>query len=302
MDATHNWPFTWEYSIWNTTVTALQFWTSNLEPHILSNTIEWVYTPFFHSNSAQQLQNLPEEILFSHFMTTLNDTFEIELAQEDEGYESRSESLNIPTPLRRVPWIYHISTSENLSFNPTKPLTKAEQQPVHSPWRFRCPSSVCHSLVFSSSDEESPVRPSDPHLWHSSMPDSSPVHTRAESPLPVQHHMNHHHMSPSSIDQFFKDDTTKENFPTAALDDDVWLEDETPDRQLCIHDASQPNHLCHYSCPYANLDLTWNLPPSLTPAAAELGIWHNGPHGHRSWGYHVHNQCRRHSRPWRYLW
>ena len=31
-------------------------------------------------------------------MTTLNDTFEKELTQEDEGYESGSESLSIPIP------------------------------------------------------------------------------------------------------------------------------------------------------------------------------------------------------------
>ena len=46
-------------------------------------------------------------------MTTLNDTFERELTQEDEGYESRSKSLHILTPLRRTPQIYHISMSEN---------------------------------------------------------------------------------------------------------------------------------------------------------------------------------------------
>ena len=50
---------------------------------------------------------MPEEILFGHFMTTLNDTFEREPTQEDEGYESGSESLSIPTILRRPPWIYH---------------------------------------------------------------------------------------------------------------------------------------------------------------------------------------------------
>ena len=82
--------------------------------------------------------------------------------------------------------------------------------------------------------------------------------------------MNHHHTSPPGTDQFFKDDTTKENFPIAPLDDDVWLEDQTPDRQLCIYDASQPNHLCHYPCPYANLNFAQNLPPSLTLEAAEF--------------------------------
>ena len=41
-----------------------------------------------------------------------------ELTQEDEGYESGSESLSIPTPLRRAPQIYHISMNEILSFDP----------------------------------------------------------------------------------------------------------------------------------------------------------------------------------------
>ena len=62
----------------------------------------------------------------------------------------------------------------------------------------------------------------------------------------------------------------KKTFPTAPLHGDAWLEDQTPDRQLCIHDASQPNYLCHYPCPYANLDFAWDLLPSLTPAATEL--------------------------------
>ena len=125
-------------------------------------------------------------------MTTWNDTFERELMQEDEGYESRSESLSIPTPLRKTPWIYHISMSENLSFNLTA-LTTAEQHQVLSPWRFRSHSPVWCHLVFSSSDDESPARTSDPHLQHSSTSDSSPSQGRAEPPLPVQHHINYHH-------------------------------------------------------------------------------------------------------------
>ena len=99
---------------------------------------------------------------------------------------------------------------------------------------------------------------------------SRPVCRRAEPPWPVQHHVNNHHKSPLSTDHFFKDDKTEENFPIVPLDDDAWVEDQNPDRQLCIHDASQPNHLCPYPCPYANLDFAWNLPPSLIPAVAEL--------------------------------
>ena len=97
-------------------------------------------------------------------MATLNDTFERELTQEDKGYESGNESLSIPTPLRRALQIYLISMSENLSFNPTTPCTTAEDHPEHSPQRFRSHSPICHHLVFTSSDEESPVRTSDLHL------------------------------------------------------------------------------------------------------------------------------------------
>ena len=154
MDPTHYWPFAREYAIWNTNVTALQFWTTDLQPDILSDAIEWVYTAFFCSNSAQQWQNLPEEILFGHFMTTLNDTFKRELTQEDEDFESISESLSIPTPLRTALQMYHISTSDNLSFNPTISLTMAEQHTGHCPRRFRSHSTVCCHLVFTSSDEE----------------------------------------------------------------------------------------------------------------------------------------------------
>ena len=163
MDAAHYWLFARDYSIWNAAVTTLQFWTADLELHILSDAIEQVYTAFFCSNSAQQLWNLPEEILFGHFVTTLNDTFKRELTKEDKGCESRSKSLSIPTALRRAPQIYHISMSENLSFNPTIPLTTAEQL-EHSPRRFRSYGPVCCHLVFTSSDDESLVRTSELYL------------------------------------------------------------------------------------------------------------------------------------------
>ena len=76
MNATHYWPFAKEYSIWNATVAALLFWMADLNPQMLSNTIEQVYTTFLCSNSAQHLRNISEEILFGSFVTTLKDTFE----------------------------------------------------------------------------------------------------------------------------------------------------------------------------------------------------------------------------------
>ena len=76
MYATDYWPFAQEYSIWNVAVAALQFWMADLNPPMLSNTIEGVYTTFFCSDSAQHLRYISEEILFSHFVTTLNNAFE----------------------------------------------------------------------------------------------------------------------------------------------------------------------------------------------------------------------------------
>ena len=40
MDALHYWPFAQEYSIWNATVAALQFWAADLKPSALSDAIE----------------------------------------------------------------------------------------------------------------------------------------------------------------------------------------------------------------------------------------------------------------------
>ena len=48
MNAIDYWPLAREYLIWNATVAALQFWTADLEVHVLSNTIEQVYIAFFY--------------------------------------------------------------------------------------------------------------------------------------------------------------------------------------------------------------------------------------------------------------
>ena len=50
MDASQYLPFAHEYSIWNAMVTALQFCTADLKPHILSNVIDQVYAAFFYGD------------------------------------------------------------------------------------------------------------------------------------------------------------------------------------------------------------------------------------------------------------
>ena len=89
-----------QYGTWNTAVAALQFWTTDLKTHVLSSTIEEVYSAFFYTTSMHLLCQQSEEFLFGHFMTTLNAAFESKLTLEDEGYESGSENFNISTPLR----------------------------------------------------------------------------------------------------------------------------------------------------------------------------------------------------------
>ena len=65
-----------EYSIRNASVAALNFWTADLEAHILGSATEETYRAFFYAPSAHTLCQISDEILFGHFMMMLNATFE----------------------------------------------------------------------------------------------------------------------------------------------------------------------------------------------------------------------------------
>ena len=69
--------------------------------------------------------------------------------------------------------------------------------------------------------------------------------------------MDYHHTSTPNTDDSSQD-ATAEDFLTAPLDDDIWLEDQVPDRHLCIHEQSQPHYQFSYPCPY-RLDLPHSL-------------------------------------------
>ena len=146
MNTTDYWLMAREYSVWNAVVAALQFWIADLEAHVLSSAIEEVYTAFFYSTSAHILHQQSDKILFGHFATTLNATFESKLALEDEGYESGSENFNIPTPLQRPSNIHHISSIKNASFDPI-PVTPHSSREFHL-------KPVCRRLTYSSSDDD----------------------------------------------------------------------------------------------------------------------------------------------------
>ena len=137
-----------EYSIWNAAIASLKFWTADLYPVTLGRATEQVYTIFFYSPSSHTLHQQSDEILFGHFVITLNAAFDQELALADEGYESGSDAIDLPTPLRTTLRIHHVSSMEHASFDPA-PVT-----PCSTPQT--PPRPVCRCLSFSSADKNTP--------------------------------------------------------------------------------------------------------------------------------------------------
>ena len=141
-------------------------------------------------------------------MTTLNAAFESKLALENEGYESGSENLIIPTPLRRASRIHHVSSDEIISFGPATPCSTGTSQS-------HC-KSVWHQLTFSPSDDE----------------DTSTVDIPLPSSIvPLQNPVDFLQQPHSKCTLTICDDLDeeKEDFQTVALDDDHWTMEEIPD-------------------------------------------------------------------------
>ena len=148
MDATDYWPMAREYSIWNTTIASLQFWTEDLGPVTLGRTTEHVYTTFFYSPSSHTFHQQSNEILFGHFVIALNAAFDQQLSLTDEGYKSGSDMIDLPTPLRKTSRFHHVSSMEHTSFDPapTTPCSTPQTPPI----------PVLRHLSFSSADGYTP--------------------------------------------------------------------------------------------------------------------------------------------------
>ena len=203
------------YLIRNTAVVSLQFWTADLNMYTLSNAIEEVYSAFSYTASTHTLHQQSDEILFSHFVTTLNTAFEQNLALEDEGYESSSENFNMPTPLRKTLKIHHVSSIENASFNPDSVTPHSTGQCHLRP--------VCKWLTYGSLDN---------------------IYTSEEEALTA---------SRATLDaQVYLEEDEEEDFKMVPLDDEHWTTEEVPDRTLYIYKHALPHRLCPYPCPYAN--------------------------------------------------
>ena len=239
MDPVNYWLMAREYSIWNAVIAALQFWTANLEAHILSSAIEQVYNVFFYSTSTYMLHQQSDEVLFSHFVTTLNTTFESKLTLEDEGYDSGNENFNTPTPLRRTSKIHHVYSEEHASFDPD-PVTSHSRGIRELPCR-----PVCRCLTLSSSGEEDDDTPMD----ETPSPHNTP---------PVQHHTDNFQQSPSKCTLHMygtleaDEEVIEEDSQTVPLDYEHWDMEEISDRTLCIHKHALPCGLCQYQWPYVN--------------------------------------------------
>ena len=113
MNTADYWLVAREYSIWNATIASLQFWTEDLDPVTLGRATECVYTTFFYSPSSHTLHKQSDETLFGHFVIALNAAFDQQLSLADEGYESGSDTIDLPTPLRKTPCIHHMEPAWN---------------------------------------------------------------------------------------------------------------------------------------------------------------------------------------------
>ena len=149
MDTADYWPMAWEYSIWNAAIASLQFWTEDLNPVTLGIATECVYTTFFYTSTSHTQCQQSDETLFGHFIIALNAAFTQQLSLADEGYESGSDTIDLPTPLWKTPCIHHIFSMEHASFNP---VTTTPHSTPQTP-----PRPVHRCLSFSSADNYTPA-------------------------------------------------------------------------------------------------------------------------------------------------
>ena len=148
MNTADYWPMAREYSIWNAAIASLQFWTEDPDPVTLGRATECVYTTIFYLTSSHTLHQKSNEILFGCFVIALNTAFDQQLSLADEGYESGSDTIDLPTPLRKTPCIHHVSSMEHALFDP------APTTPCSTPQT--PPRPVCRCLSCSAADSYTP--------------------------------------------------------------------------------------------------------------------------------------------------
>ena len=220
----------WPMAIWNATIASLQFWAEDLNPITLGIASECIYTTFFWTPTSHTLCQLSEDALFGCFVIALNATFTQQLSLADEGYESGSDTVDLPTPLRKMPCIHHVSSMEHASFNPahTTPCSTVTITPQSLPQTPTRP--VHHCLSFNSNSDQDP--------------DSTPVYSDSSDD----------DQDPDSTPVYSDSPDEEEDLPTVPLDDEHWTSDIVPERTFCIHENGLPNNLCQHPCLYGSKD------------------------------------------------
>ena len=150
METVEYWLMACKYAIWNAAITSLQFRAEDLDLITLGIALECIYTTFFWTPTSHTLCQLSEDVLFGHFVIALNAAFTQQFSLVDEGYKSGSDTVELPTPLRKTPHIHHVSSMQHASFNPvhTAPCNTVTVTPCSSPQTLTRPVH-CH-LSFSS--------------------------------------------------------------------------------------------------------------------------------------------------------
>ena len=131
METAEYWPMACKYGIWNATIALLQFWAEDLDPITLGIASECVYPTFFWTPTSYTLHQLPEDVLFGCFVIALNAAFTQQLSLADEGYESGSNTADLPTPLWKTPHIHHVSSIEHASFDPAHTTPHCPANTLH---------------------------------------------------------------------------------------------------------------------------------------------------------------------------
>ena len=230
METAEYWPLACKYAIWNAAITSLQFWAEDLDPITLGIALECIYTTFFWTPTSHTPPQLSEDVLFGHFVIALNAAFTQQLSLVDEGYESGSDTVDLPSPLRKTPHIHHVSSMEHATFNSahTTPHSKVTITPHSSPQTPTRP--VHHCLSFNSNSDQDP--------------DSTPVYSDSSDD----------DQDPDSSPVYSDSPDEEEDFPTVPLDDEHWTSDIVPERPFCIHENGLPNNMCQHPCPYGSND------------------------------------------------
>ena len=212
METADYWLMACEYAIWNAAIASLQFWAEDLNPVTLGIASECIYTTFFWTPTSHTLCQLPEDVLFGHFVIVLNAAFTQQLSLADEGYENGFDTSDLPTPLWKTPCILHVSSMDYASFNPVSTTScNTVSTTPHST------VTTTHGSTVTTTPHSMPQTPDRPVCQCLSF-GSDTDHTPDSTPS----------CSNSS-------DAEEEDFPIVPLQDKHWTSEGVPERTFCIH-------------------------------------------------------------------